>query len=134
MASNSCGIGPAPAYWGLAIRDFSSASSAFGEHLPRSRERDHKPIYVDERRVQRQSSNQPYALPKRVTRGQGPFPQEVLKEPEIITEYVSEINEDGSEYAPGSTVQNNYSPPKWVRCSTCMVRVKQTETEEHVCV
>ena len=119
---------------GLKIRDFSSSSSAFNEYAPRSREREHSPIYVEERRVKRELAVQPYATPKKVGRGRGPFPQEVLQESQIVTEYVSEINEDGSEFIPGSTAQNNYMPPKWLRCGTCMVRVKETEKEGHVCV
>lgn len=41
--------------------------------------------------------------------------------------------EDGSGFALGATVQNNYKPPKYLRCAACLARVLEHETEAHVC-
>lgn len=81
---------------------------------------------------------QAHPVPDRVTAPRGPFPPELtvghpLAEPEIIYDYQPAAAEDGSEFAPGSTVQNNFSPPRYLRCVVCMARVLETETDDHVC-
>lgn len=81
---------------------------------------------------------QAHPVPSRVTEPQGPFPPEMtvghpMAEPEIIYDYNPALPEDGSEFLPGATVQNNYRPPRYLRCSVCSARVIETETENHVC-
>lgn len=53
-------------------------------------------------------------------------------QPEIIYSDPA-YSEDGSDFALGATVQNNYKPPKYLRCAACLARVLESETEGHVC-
>ena len=76
---------------------------------------------------------QAHPFPDKVTAPRGPFSPEVLAEPKIIYDYDSAYSEDGGDFAQGSTVQNNYNPPKYLRCSVCLVRVLETETTAHIC-
>ena len=81
---------------------------------------------------------QAHPVPSRVTAPQGPFPPELtvghpMAEPDIVYDYDEAYATDGSEYLPGATAQNNYRPPRYLRCSLCHVRVLDTETEYHVC-
>jgi hypothetical protein len=63
----------------------------------------------------------------------GPFPRELFKESEIIDNYEPQLAEDGAGFALGSTAQNNFRPVKHLRCSNCLARVPETETQNHVC-
>lgn len=56
-----------------------------------------------------------------------------MAEPEMVYEYEQAVAEDGSDYLPGATAQNNYKPPRYLRCSLCSMRVLDTETEYHIC-
>ena len=81
---------------------------------------------------------QAHPVPDRVTSPQGPFPPELtvghpLSEPDIIYEYQEALAEDGSEFLPGATAQNEYRPPRYLRCSLCYIKVLESETEYHVC-
>jgi hypothetical protein len=76
---------------------------------------------------------QVHPVPEHVTEPMGPFPPEMLKEPEIVYDYQPALSEDGGDYAPGATVQNNFTPTRYLRCGICMARVLETETESHVC-
>lgn len=76
---------------------------------------------------------QVHAFPDRVTNPQGPFSRELLAEPEIIYDYDPAYGEDGSDFLPGATAQNNFTPLKYLRCSVCLTRVLETETVNHVC-
>jgi hypothetical protein len=76
---------------------------------------------------------QAHPVPDRVTAPYGPFSAELLAEPEIIYDYDQAYGEDGSDFAQGATVQNNFKPLKYLRCSVCLVRVLETETESHKC-
>lgn len=84
-----------------------------------------EPIYAV--RVERKQAIQTHPVPSKVSAPYGPFPHEMFDEPEIIsaTEYV--------EFEPGATVQNNFKPEKMLRCARCQARVKETETETHIC-
>jgi hypothetical protein len=62
----------------------------------------------------------------------GPFPQEILQEPELITDSY-DTSEYGGDMPLGATVQNDYNPPRYLRCSLCFVKVLETETQDHVC-
>jgi uncharacterized metal-binding protein YceD (DUF177 family) len=84
-----------------------------------------EPIYAV--RVERKQAVQTHPVPKKVTAPQGPFPSEMFAEPEIVS--VSETQE----FEPGATVQNNFKPEKMLRCARCLARVKESETEEHIC-
>ena len=76
---------------------------------------------------------QVHPVPPHITEPKGPFPAELLREPEIVYDYKEALSENGDDYLPGATVQNKYSPPRYLRCGSCLVRVLETETESHVC-
>jgi len=84
-------------------------------------------------RVTRKKAVQVHPVPDRVMDPVGPFPRELFKEPEIVDDYKSQYSEDGSDYPLGATAQNNYRPPKHVRCAYCLARVLETEVSNHVC-
>jgi hypothetical protein len=83
-------------------------------------------------RIIKHQAKQAHPVPDRVMEPQGPFPREMFDEPEIVYD-VPAYSEDGSEYLPGATAQNNYSPPKYLRCGNCLARVLETETQNHYC-
>jgi len=76
---------------------------------------------------------QVHPVPDRVMTPRGPFSPELLAEPEIIYDYDQAYGEDGSDFNQGATVQNNFKPPRYLRCSVCLVRVLETETQDHIC-
>ena len=84
-------------------------------------------------RVTRRPAIQVHPVPSMATAPQGPFPRELFREPQIVTEYDSEQSEDGANIPLGGTAQNNFKPERWLRCATCFSRVLSTETEKHEC-
>jgi hypothetical protein len=82
-------------------------------------------------RVTNHKATQVHPVPSHITSPKGPFPAELFREPEIITAY--DTSEYGGDMPLGATVQNNYTPPRYLRCSLCFVRVLETETANHVC-
>ena len=84
-----------------------------------------EPIYAV--RVERKQAVQTHPVPEKVTQPQGPFPIEMFDEPEIIT------LTERDEFEPGATVQNNFKPEKMLRCARCLARVKESDTEDHIC-
>lgn len=84
-------------------------------------------------RVIKHQAKQGHPVPNKVTAPQGPFSKELLAEPEIVYDYPQAYGEDGEGFELGATVQNNFKPPKYLTCSVCKLRVKETETESHIC-
>jgi len=84
-------------------------------------------------RVTRVNAVQVHPYPDKVESPQGPFPREMFREPEIVSDYEPQFNEDGYGFEPGSTAQNNFRPPRVLRCGSCLARVKEDETALHVC-
>lgn len=83
-------------------------------------------------RIIRQQTIQVHPVPDKVTPEYGPFPKELFDEPEIV--YADPAySEDGSDFAPGATVQNNFKPIRYLRCRECAERVPEDETQYHVC-
>lgn len=76
---------------------------------------------------------QVHPVPSHITDPVGPFPRELFREPEIVDEYESQYAEDGSQFPLGGTVQNNFKPLRYLRCSRCFARVLETETQDHIC-
>jgi hypothetical protein len=76
---------------------------------------------------------QGHPVPNRVTNPRGPFPPELFEEPEVIYDYDPAFNEDGYDFEPGATAQNNFTPLRWLRCYDCHARVREDETELHDC-
>lgn len=83
-------------------------------------------------RIIRQPTIQVHPVPDRVSAEVGPFPQQLFDEPEIIYPDPA-YSEDGSNFMPGATVQNNFKPIKYLRCVLCAERVPESETEHHRC-
>lgn len=84
-------------------------------------------------RVTRVKAVQVHPVPEHMESPKGPFPRELFREPEMADDYLPQYNEDGTGFEPGSTAQNNYKPPKWLRCKTCLERVLESDTETHIC-
>jgi hypothetical protein len=84
-------------------------------------------------RVTKKDAIQVHPIPKTMVEPKGPFPRELFDEPTIVVDYPTQDSEDGSHFPLGATVQNNFKPLRYLRCSVCLVRVLETETEDHVC-
>lgn len=84
-------------------------------------------------RVTRVKSIQVHSVPDMVEDPKGPFPRELFRESEIVSDYEPQYNEDGNGFELGATSQNNYKPSKWLRCKVCFIRVLESETENHIC-
>ena len=76
---------------------------------------------------------QVHPVPSTVMSPKGPFPDDLFREPKIVKDYESEYAEDGSNFAPGSTAQNNFSQVKVLVCVSCNERVLETKTGDHIC-
>lgn len=112
-------------------------------------------------RVIRTQAVQVHKVPETVVEPQGPFPphlrghgqrratlytegadfstleetyefSHLAAQPEVVYPDPA-YSEDGSDFAPGATVQNNYKPAKYLRCIACQARVLESETSSHVC-
>lgn len=83
-------------------------------------------------RIIRNNAIQVHPVPDKLTAERGPFPRELFDEPEIIYPDPA-YSEDGSDFAPGATVQNNFKPLKYLRCVVCEARVREDETSSHTC-
>ena len=64
---------------------------------------------------------QAHPVPDKITTPQGPFPPELtvghpMSEPEIIYDYQEAYSEDGSDYLPGATAQNNLKLAGILQC------------------
>jgi hypothetical protein len=89
-------------------------------------------------RVQRIKAPQAHPVPAHPHAPNGPFPPELTEgnpasEPKMVVSYEQAYPEDGSNLAPGTTAQNKFKSPKWLRCGSCFARVKEDETQDHVC-
>lgn len=84
-------------------------------------------------KITRVKAIQVHPVPEKVHSPRGPFPPELFREPEIVKDYLSEEDETGNNTPLGATAQNNFKPPKYLRCRVCHTRVLETETELHEC-
>jgi hypothetical protein len=84
-------------------------------------------------KIVRVNAIQAHPVPDRVHAPRGPFPQELFREPEIVTEYVSESDETGNNFELGATAQNNFKPEKILRCRSCHEKVLYSQTSSHSC-
>jgi hypothetical protein len=105
---------------------------------------------------------QAHAVPKTAHAPRGPFPPELqgfnpkageldvnganlseldeyeddahpAAQPEIITDYAPEQNEDGWGFEPGATAQNNFRPERRYRCRHCRTLVLENQIDYHEC-
>ena len=84
-------------------------------------------------RVTKRNAVQVHPVPKTMMDPKGPFPRELFDEPDIVVDYEPQDNEDGSNFPLVATAQNDFKPIRYLRCSVCLVRVLETETQDHVC-
>jgi hypothetical protein len=85
-------------------------------------------------RIIRVQAVQAHPVPRRAYYpSDDPFSSELTAEPEIIYDYHSESAEDGTDFIPGATAQNNYTPVKYYRCKYCDERVADYALEQHIC-
>jgi len=104
----------------------------FGAYGSRSREVDYELDMVAPHLITRIAAPQAHPVPDKVTHAYGPFSPELLREPELVV-VTPAFNEDGSEFPLGATAQNNFKPPRYLRCGACFARVLETDTADHVC-
>lgn len=69
---------------------------------------------------------QAHPVPSHIENPRGPFPSELFREPEVVIE-------DIYEEPLGGTAQNNFGKLKWLRCIDCHARVREDQTEGHIC-
>ena len=113
-------------------------------------------------RIIRVQAVQAHAVPKTAHAPRGPFPPELrgfnpksgelsvegadmdgldeyeddahpAAQPEIITDYAPEQNEDGWGFELGATAQNNFKPEKRYRCRYCRTLVLENQLDYHDC-
>jgi len=84
-------------------------------------------------KVTRVKAVQAHPVPSKVMSPRGPFPRELFDESRIVTDYDSVDPEDGSNFAVGSTSQNNFSGIRTLICADCDVRVLENRTGDHIC-
>jgi len=84
-------------------------------------------------RITKKQAVQVHPVPDRVMDPVGPFPPDLFREPDIVIDLTPNHEEDGSDFPLGATAQNDYKPPKYVRCAYCLTRVLDLEKENHRC-
>lgn len=84
-------------------------------------------------KVTRHNAIQVHPVPTRAYAPYGAFHPELFIEPAIVQDYAPALNEDGYDFEPGSTAQNDFSPERYLFCGSCFEKVRSTETDKHVC-
>ena len=84
-------------------------------------------------RVERIVTKQAHPVPDRVTQPKGPFPPEVLAEPQILKDYLRQSDSGGEELPVEGTAQNNFKATRWFRCNDCAMTVSEAQLETHTC-
>lgn len=77
-------------------------------------------------RVIRRPAVQGHAIPTTAHRPNGPFPPELLAPNEVVQVEVDEPD-------PWANAQNNYTPPRWLRCRGCGEIMPEDDSQTHVC-
>jgi hypothetical protein len=76
---------------------------------------------------------QGHPVPQHAHMPVGPFPRELFAQGPINYDYEQAYAEDGENFEPGATAQNNFIPLKWYRCYDCHERVREDELDDHEC-
>lgn len=111
----------------------SADYEVFRKYLSTGKEKPPEFNMVESFRVTRYDTVQVHPVPSSITYAYGPFSPELLQEPEVVI-VPPAMNEDGSEFPLGSTVQNNFKPVTYLFCGECYAKVPTSETTSHVCV
>lgn len=76
---------------------------------------------------------QGHAVPDRIMPEYGPFPAELFEQPPVNYNYEQAYAEDGDNFELGATVQNNFTPLRWLKCFDCEERVREDDIDNHDC-
>lgn len=83
-------------------------------------------------RIERIVTRQGHPVPETAHQPRGPFPPELFKSPEIISDYVPQPD-GGVDVPVGGTAQNNFQPSRWFRCKLCAEHLREAEVMDHDC-
>ena len=83
-------------------------------------------------KIERIITRQAHPVPKQAYKPKGPFPPEIFKDPEILTDYVPQSDGGGEEMPVGSTVQNNFQPLNWFKCNGCGAIIPEHQIPDHM--
>lgn len=84
-------------------------------------------------RIIRYETKQGHPVPKTAMPARGPFPPELFKSPEIITDYIPQDDSGEAEIPEGGTAQNGFRELRWFRCRVCGDVVSEHDIDSHVC-
>ena len=80
-------------------------------------------------RIERIITKQGHPVPQTAHSPKGPFPAELMQDPEIIVDYIP-FDQD---IPIGGTVQNNFKEPRQFRCNYCGEIMYEHKTADHIC-
>ena len=83
--------------------------------------------------IERIKTKQGHPVPKSSGYAQGPFPPELFKQPELISNYTPQPDGGHEDMPVGGTAQNNFQPVKWFKCKTCKDIIAQSHLGSHTC-
>jgi hypothetical protein len=84
-------------------------------------------------KITRVKAIQAHPVPEKAYQAKGPFPDHLFRESKIVFDYEPENDENGNNFPLGATAQNNFKPPKYLRCKACHARVTEEEAVLHEC-
>jgi hypothetical protein len=70
----------------------------------------------------------PYSPDERI-----PLDADIYQDPEMVYDYEEAYPDNGDDFELGATAQNNFTPPRWLRCFDCDERVRENEVDDHDC-
>lgn len=84
-------------------------------------------------RIRQVFAEQAHYVPDKPHYPRGPFPPELYRRPEIVSDAEPQPDGGGPVIPEGATAQNNYTPLKWYRCRACLEPVREDDLENHYC-
>ena len=84
-------------------------------------------------KITRVKAIQAHPVPEKAYQAKGPFPDHLFRESKIVFDYESENDENGNNFPLGATAQNNFKPPRYLRCKSCLTRVIEEDALLHKC-
>lgn len=85
-------------------------------------------------RIERVQAKQGHPVPKRAGYAQGPFPPELLRSPEVITDYEPQSDGGGPPIPDEGTAQNGFKAFRWFKCKDCDWVLREDELNKHECL
>ena len=80
-------------------------------------------------RIERIQTKQGHPVPKSAHNPKGPFPPELYKPTEVITDYIP----FDVDIPVGATAQNDFQEPKIFKCRFCQQFVYEHKIPDHIC-